>query len=168
MNNTVHCFVFDTLADWEHGFAVAGINNTQFHRVPNQWQVRTVGMRRDPVVTSGGVRIVPDLALDELSPSDSRMLILPGGDTWDEGGNTEVVETAREFLAQGVPVAAERSIRRSRRSPMATSSPPPRWRRSNSRVTSTADSISTRQTSSMRGTDCSRRGSRSTSRSCCD
>ena len=33
-------------------------------------------------------------------------LILPGGDTWDEGGNTDAVEKAREFLAGGVPVAA--------------------------------------------------------------
>ena len=103
---TVHCYVFDTLADWEHGFAIAGINNTQFHRVPNRWQVRTVAMRRDPVVTSGGVRIIPDLTLDELSAADSQMLILPGGDVWDEGGNTEVVEVARDFLTSGVPVAA--------------------------------------------------------------
>jgi putative intracellular protease/amidase len=104
--NTVHCFVFDTLADWEHGYAVAGINNTQFHRVPGQWQVRTVAPAREAIVTSGGVRIVPDLALEELSPSESRMLILPGGDVWDEGGNTDAVEKARAFLAGGVPVAA--------------------------------------------------------------
>lgn len=106
MTSTVHCFVFDTLADWEYGFAVAGINNTQFHRVPNAWQVKTVALRREPVVTSGGVRIIPDLALDEVAPADSRMLILPGGDTWDEGGNIEAVDKARDFLARGVPVAA--------------------------------------------------------------
>lgn len=104
--STVHCFVFDTLADWEYGFAVAGINNTQFHRVPNQWRVRTLGPRREAIVTAGGVRIIPDLTLEELSPSESRLLILPGGDTWDEGGNTDAVEKAREFLASGVPVAA--------------------------------------------------------------
>lgn len=103
---TVHCYVFDTLADWEHGFAVSGINNTQFHRVPGRWRVQTVAPRRDPVATAGGVRIIPDMTLDELSPSQSSMLILPGGDTWDEGGNTEAVEKAREFLASGVPVAA--------------------------------------------------------------
>lgn len=27
MEQTVHLFVFDTLADWETGFAIAGINN---------------------------------------------------------------------------------------------------------------------------------------------
>lgn len=104
--DTVHCYVFDTLADWEHGYAVSGINNTQFHRVPDRWRVQTVAPRREPVVTAGGVRIIPDTTLDELSPSESRLLILPGGDTWDEGGNTDAVEKAREFLASGVPVAA--------------------------------------------------------------
>lgn len=106
LKDTVHCYVFDTLADWEHGFAVSGINNTQFHRVPDRWRVRTVAPRREPVVTAGGVRIVPDTTLDELSPSESRLLILPGGETWDEGGNTDAVEKAREFLASSVPVAA--------------------------------------------------------------
>jgi putative intracellular protease/amidase len=103
---TVHCYVFDTLADWEHGFGVSGINNTQFHRVPGQWRVLTLSLRREPVVTTGGLRIIPDMTLEELSPMDSRMLILPGGDSWDGGGNTEAVEKARSFLASRVPVAA--------------------------------------------------------------
>jgi putative intracellular protease/amidase len=68
--------------------------------------VRTAGARGEAIVTAGGVRIIPDLTLEELSPSESRLLILPGGDTWDEGGNTDAVEKAREFLASGVPVAA--------------------------------------------------------------
>ena len=104
--NTVHCYVFDTLADWEYGYAVANINNTQFHPQPGRWRVQTVAPTRESIITSGGFRIVPDLSLDELSPADSRLLILPGGDTWDQGGNMEAVERAREFLGAGVPVAA--------------------------------------------------------------
>lgn len=103
---TVHLYVFDTLADWEYGYAVANIHNTQFHRVPNQWRVHTVALGREPILTAGGVRITPDLALDELTPADSGMLILPGGETWDEGGNVEAAEKAREFLTARVPVAA--------------------------------------------------------------
>lgn len=34
------------------------------------------------------------------------MLILPGGDAWDAGGNGEAVDVARDFLDAGVPVAA--------------------------------------------------------------
>jgi putative intracellular protease/amidase len=106
MPQTVHLFVFDTLADWEPGFAVAGINNPDGQKAPGRYQVRTVGATRDPVTTIGGIRIQPDLSLDRLEPHESAMLILPGGEKWDQGGNMEAVEKARAFLAAGVPVAA--------------------------------------------------------------
>jgi len=106
MPSTVHLFVFDTLADWEPGFAVAGINNPDAMKAPGRYQVRTVAAARDPITTIGGVRILPDLSLDQLEPADSVMLILPGGESWDQGGNAEAVETAKTFLAAGVPVAA--------------------------------------------------------------
>jgi putative intracellular protease/amidase len=52
------------------------------------------------------MRLVPDMVLDDLSPADSAMLILPGADTWDAGGNTAFARKAGEFLEAGVPVAA--------------------------------------------------------------
>jgi putative intracellular protease/amidase len=103
---TVHVYVFDTLSDWEPGYAVAGINNPQFHVHPGQYRVQTVAIKPTPIVTMGGIRIAPDLTLDEVSPADSAMLILPGGVTWDQGGNTEAVDAAASFLKAGVPVAA--------------------------------------------------------------
>jgi putative intracellular protease/amidase len=106
MSETIHLFVFDSLADWEPGFAVAGINSPEGQKVPGRYQVRTVAAGQDTVTTAGGVRIQPDLALDRLTPSQSAMLILPGGESWDRGGNVEAVETAKAFLAAGVPVAA--------------------------------------------------------------
>ena len=103
---SVHLFVFDSLSDWEYGYAVVGINNPQFQKRPGRYRVRTVAARRETVTTAGGVRIQPDFALDQLAPTDSAMLILPGGTAWDEGGNGEAVEMARAFLGAGVPVAA--------------------------------------------------------------
>lgn len=102
----VHLFVLDTMADWEPGFAIAGINNPDGQKQPGRWRVRTVGSTGDPITTIGGLRIHPDLSLDQLDPGDSTMLILPGGDTWDRGGNARAVEKAGAFLAAGVPVAA--------------------------------------------------------------
>ncbi len=84
MPSTVHLFVLDTLADWEPGFAVAGINNPEGQKQPGRFKVRTVAINRDPVTTIGGVRIQPDLSLNQLHPVDSALLILPGGDTWDK------------------------------------------------------------------------------------
>lgn len=103
---TVHLFVLDTLADWETGYAIAGINNPQWQAQPGRYQVATVGASKEPVRTIGGVTILPDMALDDLDPSQSAMLILPGGNAWDAGENSEAAAKAREFLAAGVPVAA--------------------------------------------------------------
>lgn len=103
---TVYVFVYDTLADWEPGYAIAGINNPGYQRQPGRYRVRTVGADAAAVRTIGGVTIVPDMAASELDPADSAMLILPGGDVWDGDGVPGAVEKAREFLDAGVPVAA--------------------------------------------------------------
>lgn len=102
----VYLFVFDGLSDWEIGYAVAGINNPELQLNPGSYRVRSFSLNGASVLTVGGIRIEPDLALDKLSPKDSAMLILPGGAAWDSGHNMEAVALARTFLVAGVPVAA--------------------------------------------------------------
>ena len=105
-NQTVHVFVFDTLSDWEYGFAVAGIHCPMFQKNPGRFRVETVGLKKSPVTTMGGITILPSRTLDEIAPSQSAMLMLPGGMTWDQGKNAEALEKAKAFLDAGVPVAA--------------------------------------------------------------
>jgi putative intracellular protease/amidase len=102
----IHLFVFDTMADWEAAFAIAGIQNPQFQLAPGRFRVVTVAAQREPITTAGGVRILPDTTLDEIAPSQSGMLILPGGEQWERGGNSEALAKTREFIAACVPVAA--------------------------------------------------------------
>ncbi len=54
----------------------------------------------------GGLRIMPDMILDDLEPADSNLLILPGADMWDAGGGAAFAAAAARFLDAGVPVAA--------------------------------------------------------------
>ena len=103
---TVHVAVFDTLADWEIGYATAHIRRDQWQREPGRYSITTVGPAREPVTTMGGLRITPDLALEELRPEASAMLILAGGDLWAEESMAGFRAAARRFLAAGVPVAA--------------------------------------------------------------
>ena len=106
MNSTVHLFMFNGMADWEAAFAIACIHNPQFQSHPGRYRVRTVARSLAPVVTMGGMRIMPDMTIDTLCPIQSSMLILPGGDAWESGGNLEALERAHAFLLEGVPVAA--------------------------------------------------------------
>ncbi|MEU8900707.1 type 1 glutamine amidotransferase family protein [Nocardia sp. NPDC048505] len=103
---TVHAAVYDTLADWEIGAATAHINNPEWQVTPGAFEVRTVGLTKEPIVTKGGLRIVPDLSLEEIGPAASAMLILPGADTWMGEELVPFARKAREFAEAGVPVAA--------------------------------------------------------------
>ncbi|MFE0450834.1 type 1 glutamine amidotransferase family protein [Streptomyces sp. NPDC058914] len=96
----VYLAVYDTLADWETGYATA-------YLARNGYDIRTVGPTTDEVRSIGGLRVRPDLALDELRPEDAALLILPGADLWDTSGDlAPFARTARAFLDAGTPVAA--------------------------------------------------------------
>jgi putative intracellular protease/amidase len=104
----VHIAVYDTLADWEFGYATAHLRDAAYHRLPSGgFQIRTVAAALDPVTTMGGLRLVPDLTLGALRAEESALLILPGAQLWDLGDAlSPFARKAREFLDAGVPVAA--------------------------------------------------------------
>jgi putative intracellular protease/amidase len=115
---TVHVAVYDGWADWEVGHATAHLRNGAWQSGAVRYTIATVGPTRAPVTTMGGLRVTPDLALGELDPAASALLILPGSGGWDAGAQeTGAQETntgelaafaaaARRFLDAGVPVAA--------------------------------------------------------------
>jgi putative intracellular protease/amidase len=103
---TVYLFVFDGLADWEAGHAIAGLNNPAFQVRPGRYRVRTAAVETRPIVTAGGVTILPDGPLEAVEPDGTAMLILPGGDAWDRGGNAEALQKAGTLLHAGISVAA--------------------------------------------------------------
>ncbi|MGW0812383.1 type 1 glutamine amidotransferase family protein [Streptomyces viridiviolaceus] len=96
----VHLAVHDAMADWETGHATAYLARAGY-------EIRTVGPSTAPVRSIGGLRIQPDVALADVRPEDSSLLILPGGDLWDTSDDlAPFARTARAFLDAGVPVAA--------------------------------------------------------------
>ena len=107
MKKSVVVFVGEGMADWEAGFAVAGLNSPGLFGVHEAryavWYGTTDGQ---PKRTMGGLTIQPDLALSDVQPDESALLILVGGAGWDEGQHGEAVDVAKDFLAAGVPVAA--------------------------------------------------------------
>ena len=102
--STAHLGIYNTLADWEVGHLLAELRTGRFTGTP--WNIVTVAESREPITTMGGLRILPDLLLDDLDPASSNLLILPGADMWDAGGGGAFAAAAAQFLDAGVPVAA--------------------------------------------------------------
>lgn len=101
---TVHLALYDTVADWEFGYVTAGVNNPEYQAHPGEFRIVTVGTGTRPVRSIGGLTLIPDIALADVEPSESAMLVLPGAQTW-ETGNVEFVDAARRWADAGVPVA---------------------------------------------------------------
>ena len=102
-----YMYVLDGMADWEPGLAIAELNTGRFfkrkgERVP----IRTFALDLTPVTTMGGQKITPDLVIGDITPVDATLLLLPGGNRWQEAKHGAVLKTANEFLQAGVLVAA--------------------------------------------------------------
>ncbi|MGG3508007.1 type 1 glutamine amidotransferase family protein [Paenibacillus lautus] len=107
MNNTVYIYVFDTMADWEIGYLTAELNSGRYYKkglAPSK--IVTVGIEKTTVTTMGGLKILPDIKLDECSIESTDALILPGGDTWTETIHQPILKIAQRCLKEGILVAA--------------------------------------------------------------
>lgn len=104
LTKAAHVAVYDTLADWEIGHLLAELRSGRFTGTP--WTITTVARTLDPVTTMGGLTLQPDLALSDLDPDDSGLLVLTGADFWDQAEGDDLAELAGTFLNAGVPVAA--------------------------------------------------------------
>ncbi|GGD53451.1 DJ-1/PfpI family protein [Paenibacillus nasutitermitis] len=105
--NYAYAYVLDTMADWELGFVTAELNSGQyFKRRGSRIPVKTVGASKRPITTKGGMKILPDLTVDEISHETSAILLLPGADSWNDPEHAPVVEKAKQLLKASGNVAA--------------------------------------------------------------
>lgn len=100
MLDTVYFLAFDGFADWHAAHALCEI------RRPGDWQLKTVGFSMQPVLSMAGLRVVPELTLDELDLRRAALLIVPGGYLWEHGDGDEAVQAVSRVHAAGAPVAA--------------------------------------------------------------
>ncbi|WP_438448081.1 type 1 glutamine amidotransferase family protein [Gorillibacterium sp. sgz5001074] len=107
MNKTVYLYVFDTMSDWEIGYLTAELNSGRYFRqglAPAK--IVTVGIEKTPVTTMGGLKILPDVKVDECSIKSIDALILPGGNTWTEAVHVPILRMAEMCLKEGIAVGA--------------------------------------------------------------
>ena len=104
---TVYVYIFDTLADWEIGYITAELNSKRFFKkdAPNI-SIKTVSITKEPVKSMGGLNIIPDCVIDDITIDKNTVLILPGGNSWDNPKHKVIIEKATELLSVGSIVCA--------------------------------------------------------------
>lgn len=101
MISAPHLLVFDGFADWEAAYVTAELRRS------GKLQVVTVGFSGEPVISMGGLCVLPDVDLAELDPEEIRLLILPGGERWEKQPDDEtLVKLIRRFATTRTPIAA--------------------------------------------------------------
>ena len=103
----VYLYVLDTLADWEIAYLTAEINSKRyFKNKKDDCKIVKVGASKDPIITMGGMSIKPDIQIGEMKFQNNDILVLPGGDTWLEEKNKEILLYAKELIKNDQKVAA--------------------------------------------------------------
>lgn len=106
MNKLIYLYILPGMADWEPGQAMAELQSGRFFTTAERFSVKTVALTKDPIVTMGGVTIVPDVSIDEVSSKNTALLVLPGSDDWQKPQHEAALKLAQNFLGANIPVAA--------------------------------------------------------------
>ncbi|MCA0984390.1 glutamine amidotransferase [Halobacillus yeomjeoni] len=94
-------FVTDGFADWEAGYVTAEIN-----KHGTGYQVKAVAIDDQPKISMGGLTVLPDFSMEDVSLKEIAMLIIPGGTGWREEKNQKAVELVGACMERDIPVAA--------------------------------------------------------------
>ncbi len=100
MKKRIFVFLFDGFSDWEISFLTPEINKN------NNFKLVYFSTDGNSVKSMGGMEVVPATSLNDLKAEDIDLLVLPGGTTWEQGGNKEIEGLTKTMAEKGKPVAA--------------------------------------------------------------
>jgi putative intracellular protease/amidase len=97
----VYLLVVDGYADWEPAHALAEL------RRHGHYRVETVGLTPGPVMSMGGVTVLPSKTVADVDPSDVAVFIIPGGDRWQDAPiEPQLTDLLEALDRRDVPIAA--------------------------------------------------------------
>ena len=100
-DKAVYLLVVEGFADWEPAHAVAELRRN------GNYRVESVGLTQDPVVSMGGIRVLPSKTVGDVDAADVAVFILPGGDRWEQVPIEPEIEALLKRLdGQAIPIAA--------------------------------------------------------------
>lgn len=104
MNNEVLFLLLNDFADWEGAYIAANLNAGVEPGSAVPYTVRTVSVTKDPVVSIGGFRVLPDYGIRDV-PVDYAGLVLIGGMSWFNPEAELFVPLVKQAVEHRKPVA---------------------------------------------------------------
>lgn len=103
----VYVYVQEGMADWEVGHVTSELCSRRFFREDApEVNFTTVGDTVEARRTMGGLNVVPDIAVGDISVGEGTVLILPGSGNWPELRDSPVIDVAEDVLSQCGTVCA--------------------------------------------------------------
>jgi len=103
----IYLYVLNTLADWEISHFIAEINSGRFLKKNIETpKIIKVGNNLTPIVTMGGLEITPDIDVHNINLENGDLIVLPGGNTWQNEENKEIINIINKKLDMNITVAA--------------------------------------------------------------
>ena len=100
MKPIAYLLVFDGLADWEPAHALCEI------RKSGKYDVSTVGLSRSTITSMAGLKIIPDMTIQDVEPEQAAFFMVPGGDMWQESSHEPVKALLRRLHEKNVLIGA--------------------------------------------------------------
>ncbi len=97
---TCYLFVFNGFADWEPAHVTTTLSQY------SDFDICTFSVDGKAVRSMGNLNVQPDFSLDEVADKKFDLLLLPGGNAWETGGNPEIIPLIQRCTQDGTTVAA--------------------------------------------------------------
>nr|WP_321453847.1 type 1 glutamine amidotransferase family protein [uncultured Carboxylicivirga sp.] len=93
-------FLFNGFSDWEISYLTPEINKS------SEFELIYFSQDGEPVLSMGGLKVVPTTSLGQINSDELSMLLLPGGTAWEKGDNNAIETLTLKFYKAGKPIAA--------------------------------------------------------------
>lgn len=104
MKKEILFVLLDDFADWEGAYIAPSLNYGVEPGSERNYVVKTVSVTKDPVMSCGGFKVLPDYGLDEI-PDDYAGIVLIGGMSWLTPQAEAIVPLVKNAMADKKLVA---------------------------------------------------------------
>ena len=100
MKRKILIYLFNGFSDWEIAYLTPEIKKN------DAFELIFFSKEGKPIVSMGGLSIIPDTSLAAINADDVEMLILPGGVAWEKDENDFIDSLVKSLFKKGKTIAA--------------------------------------------------------------